>query len=39
MDIIERIEEVTRLYESGLRNIRDLTKDYKDADIYFHIDL
>lgn len=39
MNLVDKIEEVLRLDESGLRNIKDLTKDYKEAEVYFHIDL
>jgi len=39
MDILDRIGEALSLDESGLRNISDLTKDYKEAELYFHIDL
>jgi hypothetical protein len=39
MNIINRIDQALTLDESGLRNISDLTKDYKEAELYFHIDL
>ena len=39
MSILDRIDDALRLDESGLRNIKDLTKDFKEAEIYFHIDL
>lgn len=43
MNILEKLElyekEVFGLYESGLRRIVDLAKEYKEAEIYFHIDL
>jgi hypothetical protein len=39
MDILNRIDQALTLDESGLRNIKDLTSEYKEADIYFHIDL
>lgn len=39
MGIINKIEDALRLDESGLRNIRDLVKGYKEAEVYFHIDL
>lgn len=29
----------SELYESGLRNIKELAKQYKEADLYFHMDL
>jgi len=38
MSLIDKIDEALRLNEMGLRNIRDLTKDYKEAVIYFHMD-
>jgi len=42
MDIINKIKqyemEVNRIDETGLRNMRDLGKEYKEAEIYFHID-
>lgn len=43
MDILEKIgsfeKEVKVLVETGIRNIKDLSKDYKEAEIYFHKDL
>jgi hypothetical protein len=39
MSILDRIDDALRLDESGLRNIKDLTKDFKEAEVYFHIDL
>ena len=39
MSLLSKIDEVLRLDESGLRNIKDLTKEYKEAEVYFHIDL
>jgi hypothetical protein len=41
MNILEKINffEKTLLNESGIRNIVDLSKEYKTAEIYFHIDL
>ena len=43
MDLIDRLniyEEVNKgLCESGIRNITDLAKEYKQAEIYFHKDL
>jgi len=41
MNILEKIEfiEDTLLNESGIRNITDLSKQYKTAEIYFHKDL
>lgn len=43
MDILERIGNLSdfskRLDETGIRNIRDLSRDYKKAEIYFHKDL
>lgn len=32
-------EEEFGLYESGIRNITSLGKEYKEAEIYFHKDL
>ncbi len=43
MNILERLNDVEEvlsvLMESGLRNITDLAKEYKTAEIYFHKDL
>ncbi len=39
MNILDRIDHALKLDESGLRNIKDLTKEFKEAEIYFHIDL
>jgi hypothetical protein len=41
MNILEKINfiEDTLLNESGIRNITNLAKQYKTAEIYFHIDL
>lgn len=43
MNILEKIENFESDYklvtESGIRNIKDLSKKYKEAEIYFHIDL
>jgi len=43
MDILEKIELFEkvnkRLDETGIRNIKDLGKEYKEAEIYFHKDL
>jgi hypothetical protein len=42
MDILQkldRIQEELGLCESGIRNITSLTKKYKKAEIYFHVDL
>lgn len=36
MDILKKIDY---LVETGIRNIKDLGKEYKDAEIYFHKDL
>ena len=42
MDIISRLSsyerEQQRIDESGIRNIRDLGKEYKEAEIYMHMD-
>jgi hypothetical protein len=40
MNILEKIEflENTLLNESGIRNMKDLSKEYKTAEIYFHKD-
>ena len=38
MSFLDKLESL-RLDEAGLRNIKDLTKDYKEAEIYFHMDL
>jgi len=37
MNILESIDNI--LNETGLQNIKELTKDYKEAEIYFHVDL
>jgi hypothetical protein len=45
MNTIQKIDqylkEVTSqvIVESGIRNIRELAKTHKEAEIYFHIDL
>jgi len=39
LDKLSRIQEELGLCESGIRNISNLAKDYKEAEIYFHIDL
>ena len=43
MDLLDKIEsfndEVSKINESGIRNIKELAKTYKTAEIYFHIDL
>ena len=42
MNIIEKlnyIEEEMCLYESGIRNIKKLRKQFDKAEIYFHMDL
>jgi hypothetical protein len=43
MDILDKIDMITEqenvVNESGIRNITDLSKDYKTAEIYFHKDL
>lgn len=39
MEKIDRIQEELGLYESGIRNIRRLGKEYDKAIIYFHKDL
>jgi hypothetical protein len=33
------LKEISRLNESGIYNMRDISKKYKKAEIYFHIDL
>ena len=39
LDKIDSVGEVTRiLMESGIRNIRLLASEYKEATIYFHKD-
>jgi len=37
MDILSKIDSI--INESGIRNIKELTKKYKKAEIYFHVDL
>lgn len=39
MNILERIDNVEVLYESGLRDINKLRKTFDKAEIYFHKDL
>lgn len=43
MNLIDRINMISEqediVNESGIRNITDLSKKYKEAEIYFHIDL
>lgn len=42
MDLTEKIDyilnDIDRLDEAGIRNIRELTKDHKEAEIYYHKD-
>jgi hypothetical protein len=37
MSILTKIDKI--INESGIRNIKELTKKYKEAEIYFHVDL
>ena len=42
MKLLEKLnlyEEEFGLYESGIRNITSLSKEYNEAEIYFHKDL
>jgi hypothetical protein len=45
VNILEKIDSVLSkevpqvLNESGIRNIRELAKDHREAEIYFHQDL
>ena len=39
MYILNKIDGIFKLNESGIRNIKELTKKYKEAEIYFHMDL
>jgi len=39
LDKINKIDEYQRLYESGIRNIKKLRKQFDKAEIYFHMDL
>jgi len=42
MNIIDKLnlyKEELDLYESGIRNIKSLGREYNEAEIYFHKDL